>query len=142
MPEHYLLADATFVLDIDARARRASAGSRASDNVADHLRGLRLVLPQLAGGGAASPIPALRVLEALDVRRAATRRWRCRHGVALTANFRRLDYPFKLTFCITYWCNYNCQTCNIWKMKPRDELRLDEIQRVLPASRATSSGST
>jgi radical SAM protein with 4Fe4S-binding SPASM domain len=34
----------------------------------------------------------------------------------------------KLTFCITYWCNYKCQTCNIWKMKPRDELTLEEIR--------------
>ncbi len=48
---------------------------------------------------------------------------------ALEANVRRPDFPFKLTFCITYWCNYKCQTCNIWQMKPRDELRLDEIQR-------------
>jgi hypothetical protein len=23
---------------------------------------------------------------------------------AFEANFRRLDHPFKLTFCITYWC--------------------------------------
>ena len=48
---------------------------------------------------------------------------------ATEANFRRLDHPFKLTFCITYWCNYKCQTCNIWQMKPRDELKLDEIQQ-------------
>ena len=47
---------------------------------------------------------------------------------ATEANFRRLDHPFKLTFCITYWCNYKCQTCNIWQLKPRDELKLDEIQ--------------
>jgi len=43
------------------------------------------------------------------------------------ANVRRLDFPFKLTFCLTFWCNYRCETCNIWKMKPRDELRLDEF---------------
>ena len=48
---------------------------------------------------------------------------------ALEANVRRPAFPFKLTFCITYWCNYKCQTCNIWKMKPRDELSLDEIQQ-------------
>ena len=48
---------------------------------------------------------------------------------ALRANFGRLDFPYKLTFCITYWCNYACQTCNIWQMKPRDELTLDEIRR-------------
>lgn len=54
---------------------------------------------------------------------------------AFEANFRRLDHPFKLTFCITYWCNYKCQTCNIWQMKPRDELRLDEIREFLRRSR-------
>ena len=47
------------------------------------------------------------------------------------AHVRRLDFPFKLTFCLTFWCNYRCETCNIWKMKPRDELRLDEITRFL-----------
>jgi len=54
---------------------------------------------------------------------------------AFEANFRRLDHPFKLTFCITYWCNYKCQTCNIWQMKPRDELRLDEIREFMRRSR-------
>jgi len=54
---------------------------------------------------------------------------------AFEANFRRLDHPFKLTFCITYWCNYKCQTCNIWQMKPRDELRLEEIQEFMKKSR-------
>jgi radical SAM protein with 4Fe4S-binding SPASM domain len=48
---------------------------------------------------------------------------------AAEANVHRLDFPFKLTFCLTFWCNYRCQTCNIWKMKPRDELTLDEIRR-------------
>ena len=57
-------------------------------------------------------------------------------GRALEANFRRPTHPYKLTFCITYWCNYRCETCNIWQMKPRDELKLDEIQRVLPAARS------
>ncbi len=53
---------------------------------------------------------------------------------ALEANFRRPSFPFKLTFCITYWCNYKCQTCNIWKMKPRDELSLEEIQELFRKS--------
>src|SRR2546427_722875 len=53
---------------------------------------------------------------------------------ALEANFRRPDFPYKLTFCITFWCNYRCQTCNIWQMQPRDELRLDEIQRFFQRS--------
>jgi len=47
---------------------------------------------------------------------------------ALEANFHRPSHPFKLTFCITFWCNYRCETCNIWKLKPRDELSLDEIR--------------
>ncbi len=49
-------------------------------------------------------------------------------GRALEANFRRPSHPYKLTFCVTFWCNYRCETCNIWKMQPRDELRLDEIR--------------
>jgi MoaA/NifB/PqqE/SkfB family radical SAM enzyme len=53
---------------------------------------------------------------------------------AVRANFGRLDFPYKLTFCITYWCNYACQTCNIWQMKPRDELSLDEIRRFFKRS--------
>ncbi len=50
-------------------------------------------------------------------------------AAALKANFGRLAAPFKLTFCLTFWCNYKCQTCNIWKMRPRDELTLDEIRK-------------
>jgi MoaA/NifB/PqqE/SkfB family radical SAM enzyme len=53
---------------------------------------------------------------------------------AARANVGRLDFPMKLTFCITYWCNYKCTTCNIWKMKPRDELTLDEIRRFFERS--------
>ena len=53
---------------------------------------------------------------------------------ATKANVARLAFPMKLTFCITYWCNYKCQTCNIWKMKPRDELTLEEIRRFFQVS--------
>jgi len=53
---------------------------------------------------------------------------------AAKANVGRLDFPMKLTFCLTYWCNYRCQTCNIWKMKPRDELSLEEIRRFFEVS--------
>lgn len=59
-------------------------------------------------------------------------------AAAARANVTRLAFPMKLTFCITYWCNYRCQTCNIWKMKPRDELRLDEIQRFFQRSNGFS----
>jgi radical SAM protein with 4Fe4S-binding SPASM domain len=53
---------------------------------------------------------------------------------AFKANLGRLEFPFKLTFCLTFWCNYRCQTCNIWKMKPRDELSLEEIRRFFERS--------
>ena len=46
----------------------------------------------------------------------------------LASNFSRLAFPYKLTFCVTYWCNYKCKTCNIWQRKPKDELTLDEIR--------------
>ena len=46
----------------------------------------------------------------------------------LKSNFKRLDFPYKLTYATTYWCNYRCQTCNIWKMKPKDEMKLEEIR--------------
>lgn len=54
---------------------------------------------------------------------------------AFDANFKRLSHPFKLTFAITYWCNYKCQTCNIWQMKPRNELRVEEIREFFRKSR-------
>src|SRR5437867_1219088 len=53
---------------------------------------------------------------------------------ALEANVRRLAFPFKLTFSVTFWCNYRCQTCNIWKLAPRDELTLEEIRRFFQRS--------
>ncbi len=46
---------------------------------------------------------------------------------AAEANLRRPDFPFKLTFALTFWCNYKCQTCNIWQRKPKDELTAEEI---------------
>ncbi len=52
----------------------------------------------------------------------------------LRANVTRLDFPMKLTFCVTYRCNYRCETCNIWKMKPTDELGLEEIERFFEKS--------
>jgi Fe-coproporphyrin III synthase len=53
---------------------------------------------------------------------------------ALQTNVMRPRFPYKLTFCLTYWCNYACQTCNIWKMKPRDELTLPEIRQFFQRS--------
>ena len=49
-------------------------------------------------------------------------------GNILSSNFGRIEFPYKLTFCITYWCNYKCKTCNIWQRRPKDELTLEEIE--------------
>jgi len=45
----------------------------------------------------------------------------------LSSNFIRLSFPYKLTFAITYKCNYRCKTCNIWQRKPKNEITFDEI---------------
>ena len=49
-------------------------------------------------------------------------------GVALLrATAHRPAAPLKLNWCLTYWCQYKCKTCNIWQRKPSDELTTDEI---------------
>ena len=45
----------------------------------------------------------------------------------VASNFGRLPFPYKLTFVLTYWCNYKCKTCNIWEKRPEDELTTEEI---------------
>ncbi len=53
-------------------------------------------------------------------------------GLALTglrSNLGRLKLPYKLTFAVTYRCQSRCLTCNIWKMRPDNELNIDEIVR-------------
>ncbi len=52
-------------------------------------------------------------------------------GLSLTAlksNLTTLQKPFKLNFAVTYWCNSRCLTCNIWQMKPKNELSIEEIR--------------
>jgi radical SAM protein with 4Fe4S-binding SPASM domain len=49
-------------------------------------------------------------------------------GVALLqATAKRRAAPLKLNLCLTYWCQYKCKTCNIWRRKPSDELTTSEI---------------
>jgi Fe-coproporphyrin III synthase len=51
-------------------------------------------------------------------------------GLALTAlksNVTTLSRPYKLNYAITMGCQSRCLTCNIWEIKPKDELRIDEI---------------
>ena len=45
----------------------------------------------------------------------------------LLANLTRLQIPVKVNFCVTYWCQYRCKTCNIWRRKPTGELSTDEL---------------
>lgn len=39
--------------------------------------------------------------------------------------------PTELQIIITYWCNARCTMCNIWKMKPKNELSFNEWQQIL-----------
>ncbi len=58
-------------------------------------------------------------------------------GLGMTAlknNFISLSKPYKLTFSISYWCNSRCLTCNIWQIRPKGELTLDEIKEFAKAN--------
>ncbi len=46
---------------------------------------------------------------------------------AIKSNFVRLDKPYKLNFCVTYLCQSRCKTCNIWQIRPKGELTIEEI---------------
>ncbi|MGH9372311.1 MAG: radical SAM protein, partial [Vicinamibacterales bacterium] len=49
-------------------------------------------------------------------------------GLALLhATAGRPSAPLKLNLCLTYWCQYKCKTCNIWRRKPSDELTTEEL---------------
>lgn len=48
---------------------------------------------------------------------------------ALENNFVPLKHPYKLNFSITYWCQSRCLTCNIWQIRPKGELTLEEIRK-------------
>lgn len=47
------------------------------------------------------------------------------------AHVQRLPAPLKLNFAVTYWCQYRCQTCNVWQKRPTDELTTDEMLRFI-----------
>jgi len=49
------------------------------------------------------------------------------------SNFKRLDFPYKLTFSVTNKCNSECKFCNIWK-KDNIELTLGEINNFFEKS--------
>lgn len=39
--------------------------------------------------------------------------------------------PKSMIINLTYWCNSRCTMCNIWKMKPKNELSFEEWQRIM-----------
>ena len=41
-----------------------------------------------------------------------------------------LRHPYKLNFVTTKECHSRCLHCSIWKVKPENELRLEEIQQI------------
>jgi MoaA/NifB/PqqE/SkfB family radical SAM enzyme len=43
------------------------------------------------------------------------------------AHVSRLASPAKVNFALTYWCQYRCKTCNIWKRRPENELTTEEV---------------
>lgn len=47
----------------------------------------------------------------------------------LWSNVNLNKYPYKLTFAITYRCNYRCIQCHIWKKKNKKELNIEEIEK-------------
>ena len=47
----------------------------------------------------------------------------------VSSNFKRLSFPLKISYVVTYRCNLKCKMCNIWK-KPdiQDELTIKEVE--------------
>ena len=80
--------------------------------------------PEVAVGGAARMTAAGRSpLHAVDGWRRTAHLGAALLGTTVT----RPSAPAKVNFCLTYWCQYRCRTCNIWQRKPADELTTDEV---------------
>ncbi|MDP8230059.1 MAG: radical SAM protein [Candidatus Gorgyraea atricola] len=44
------------------------------------------------------------------------------------SNFRRLSFPLKISYVVTYRCNLKCKMCNIWQKRDHsNELTLNEV---------------
>lgn len=53
---------------------------------------------------------------------------KCGFGLhVLEMNLKRPRLPLKINFALTYRCQYKCKTCNIWQLKPANELTTDEL---------------
>jgi len=46
------------------------------------------------------------------------------------SHFRTLA-PKEMIINLTYWCNSRCVMCNIWKMKPKNELSFEEWKKMM-----------
>jgi len=51
-------------------------------------------------------------------------------GKVLASNFDRLRRPYKLTYVVTKECHSRCVNCDIWRIAPRNELTLDEAEKL------------
>src|SRR5436305_8156498 len=56
-------------------------------------------------------------------------------SLLVRANFSRLTSPLKVNLCLTYWCQYRCKTCNIWRRSPEGELSTDELMLFVEKNR-------
>jgi MoaA/NifB/PqqE/SkfB family radical SAM enzyme len=54
------------------------------------------------------------------------------------SNFKKLAYPYKITFALTYRCNLRCKICQIWKTPYRKELQTYEIEKIFKNFRSLS----
>ena len=59
-------------------------------------------------------------------------------GRILKANLVRPARPLKLNLAVTYWCQYRCETCNIWRRQPTDELTTRELLQFVDRNRHVS----
>jgi MoaA/NifB/PqqE/SkfB family radical SAM enzyme len=50
-------------------------------------------------------------------------------GTVLESNITSLKRPYKLNYSVTLFCQSRCLTCDIWKLRPKDELTIDEIRK-------------
>ncbi len=60
-------------------------------------------------------------------------------GLALQgarSNFGTLGSPYKLNFAITMNCQSRCTMCNIWQLKPKGELTIEEIREFASKNRS------
>lgn len=55
----------------------------------------------------------------------AWRYWRADH---------RLGLPLQVGFAVNNTCNTFCEMCNVWQMKPKSQLSLDDIGRIFGSS--------